>query len=73
MPVTAFQTLRYWDVALDGEAVRISGFDGRGGEYWTKRALPTSARARRAQREEAEALIEEAIEAGLEPGEVLAI
>jgi hypothetical protein len=72
MPMTAHQTIRFYDPSIDGEAVRISGFDGRGGEFWCKRALPVSAKARRAQKEEALELIEQAIEAGLEPGEVIA-
>ncbi len=69
--MTAHQQIRFWDPFTDAEAVRISGFSGRG-EYWVKRPAAPAGRARRAQMDAALTLIAEAIEAGLEPGEVVA-
>ncbi len=69
--MTAFQELRFYDPFIDAEGIRISGFDGRGGEYFMRLPLAKSGRARREQRNDALAAIEEAIKAGLEPGEVI--
>jgi hypothetical protein len=66
----SYQQLRFYDPFEDAESVRISGFSGRG-EFWCKRIVPPSGAARRAMVAAALALIETAIEAGLEPGEVL--
>lgn len=71
MPLTAHQTLRFYDPRIDAEAIRISGFSGRG-EFWIKQPLAPAGAKRRAQLEESLDLIEQAIEAGLEPGEVVA-
>jgi hypothetical protein len=69
--MTTSQQIHFWDPGLDADAVRISGFDGRGGEFWMKLPVAQAGRARRAQMAQALAAIEEAIEAGLEPGEVV--
>lgn len=71
MPLTAHTTFRFWDPYLDCEAIRISGFSGRG-EFWRKLPLAPAGAKRRAQLEESLDLIEQAIEADLEPGEVVA-
>lgn len=71
MPLTAHQTLRFYDPRIDADAIRISGFSGRG-EFWIKEALAPAGAKRREQKERALDLIEQAIEAGLEPGEVVA-
>ena len=71
MPMTAHQQIRFYDPYTDSEGVRISGFDGKGGEFFQRLALAPSGKARRLQREKALEAIEEAIEAGLEPGEVI--
>lgn len=70
MPLTAYQQIRFYDPMLDCEAVRISGFSGRG-EYWMKLPLDPSGRRRREQKEKALEAIEEAIASGCEPGEVI--
>lgn len=71
MSIAGYQQIRFYDPAVDAEGVRISGFDGKGGEFWMRLALAPAGRARRAQREQALAAIAEAIEIGLEPGEVI--
>jgi len=67
--MNAWQSVRYYDPSTDAVCVRISGFSGRG-EFWCKRPLPAPGRARRLMVDEALSLIQQAIEAGLEPGEV---
>jgi hypothetical protein len=69
--MTRHQQVRFYDPHMDAEAVRISGFDDRGDEFWMKRRLAPEGALRRIQREEALSAIAEAIEAGLEPGEVI--
>jgi hypothetical protein len=71
MSVIAFQQIRYYDPGVDAEAARISGFDRHGGEFWMRCTLAPSGRARRQQFQDAQAAIAEAIEAGLDPGEVV--
>lgn len=65
-----FQQLRFYDPGIDGEAIRISGFDGKGGEFFMTLELAAAGAARRKQRRDVEDAISEAIDAGLEPGEV---
>lgn len=65
------QKLRYYDLAADEEALRISGFDGKGGEFWIRMTLPVSGAERRRKEAEALAAIAQAIAAGLEPGQVI--
>lgn len=62
---------RFYDPFLDAEAVRISAFPDRGGEYWMRLAVPPPGKARRLQREWALAVLMDAINAGLEPGQVV--
>lgn len=66
-----FQALHYYDPNTDAEAVRISGFDGRGGEFFMRMPLADAGHARRKQRKDAEQAITMAIDAGLQPGEVV--
>lgn len=68
MAVT-WNTWTYYDPVLDGEAICITGYTGRGA-YWVKVPLTQAGKSRRAQREEMLARIEATIEAGAEPGEV---
>ena len=77
MPILQYQTLRFYDPQLDAEAIRISGFSGRG-EFWRKEPLAPAGRKRREQLAEALELIEEAIDAKrpdgrwmFQPGEVV--
>lgn len=69
--MTAHQTVRFYDPFTDAQSVRISGFSGRG-EFWCNRPLPAAGRDRRVVLAAAIELIEQAIEQGLEPGEVVA-
>jgi hypothetical protein len=78
MPILQYQTLRFYDPQLDAEAIRISGFSGRG-EFWMKQPFAPAGRKRREQLAEALELIEEAIDAKRPdgqwmflPGEVMA-
>jgi hypothetical protein len=69
--LTSFSQVRFWDIATNEMAVRFSGFDDRGSEFWMKEPMTRAGESRRKQRERVMALIQEAIEAGLEPGEVV--
>lgn len=66
-----WQAVRFYDASIDGEAVRISGFSDRGGEFWVRQPLCPTGQSRRLQREKAVAAIEAAIRSGGEPGEVV--
>lgn len=67
-----YQQVRFYDPFTDSDAVRLSVFDDRGDEYWSKLLRTKSGRATREAREEALAAIEMAIDQGLTPGEVRA-
>ena len=69
MPLTGYQTTRFYDAANDRDSIRIDGFSGRG-VYFVTRALVPPGKSRRAQLDEALDLIEDAIDAGAAPGEV---
>jgi hypothetical protein len=72
MPAAGWQQLRYWSPHTDRDMVRYSGFDGKGGEFWIEREWQAaSGSAKRRQREQALEAINEAIDAGLEPGRVI--
>lgn len=66
----AYQQVQFYDPFEDAQCVRISGFSGRG-EFWCKRIVPPSGKARRDMLAAALELIQAAIEADLEPGEVI--
>jgi len=74
MPLTGWQKIEFYDPALDAQAARISGFDGRGGEYWRKVPLCPTGKSRRAQINAVLDEIEDAIALAdrgqREPGEV---
>lgn len=69
--MTGYQTLTFYDLHEDCDCIRISGFDGRGGEFWMKRQREITGRGKRAQLDNCLAAIRHAIELGLEPGEVV--
>ena len=69
--LTAYNEVRFYDPHIDGEAVRFSGFADAPGEWWMKLPRAPAGKPRRLQRERALDLIRDAIEAGLEPGEVV--
>ena len=71
MPLISVNRVVYYDARLDGEAVRLSGFDHRGGEYWISELIAPAGKSRRLQQERALSAISEAIDAGLEPGQVI--
>lgn len=62
---------RYYSIADGRIMVRLSVADERGGEFFVKMPRDEPARRYRERRDEALAMIEEAIEAGLDPGEVI--
>lgn len=66
----AYSEFRFWSPVLDAEAVRISMQGGQGTEYFMI-IKADDGRRYREKRDEALSMIEEAIEAGLEPGQVL--
>ena len=68
--MTSWTRTRYYDIGLDCDAQRITGYDGRGGSFWTTVPLSQSGATRRATLDEALFLIEDAINAGDPPGEV---
>jgi hypothetical protein len=74
VPLTTWSQLRYYDPEIDAEAVRISGFDGRGGEFWRSVPLCAAGKSRLEQRNAVLDEIENAIalaDRGLrQPGEV---
>lgn len=69
--MTGHQTLTFYDLHEDRECIRISGFDGRGGEFWMKRVRAVSGPQKREQLDTCLASIREAIAMGLQPGEVI--
>jgi hypothetical protein len=71
MPLISISEVRFYDPLSDSEAIRISGFSDRGGEFWIREALAPAGKSRRLQREKAMDAIAEAIAAGLEPGQVV--
>jgi hypothetical protein len=68
--MASWQEVRFYDAYIDGDAVRVSGFSDRGGEFWSRLPLAPGGRSRVKQRHKTLAAIEEAIIAGHEPGEV---
>lgn len=67
MPYSEF---RYWSPVHDREMVRVSMVDDRNGEFFT--FIPAyDGKAYRERREKALETIQSAIDAGLDPGEVL--
>ena len=72
MPLlTAWNEVRFYDPFIDAEGVRFSGFSDRPGEWWMRLPRAPAGKARRLQRERALDRIRDAIEAGMEPGEVV--
>ena len=63
--------VEYYDPVRDSLSVRFSGFSDRGGEFWVSEPRAPAGRQRRLQRERVAVAIQQAIEAGHEPGEVL--
>jgi hypothetical protein len=57
----------YWSVSHDAEVSRLSGFDDHAREHWM---IVEAGKGYRDRREEALLKIQDAIEAGHEPGEV---
>jgi hypothetical protein len=64
-----FREFGFWSPTLGGDAVRMSMWDARASEYWTiiPRILGSSYREARTAALE---MIQKAIDAGREPGEV---
>jgi hypothetical protein len=69
--MTHYTETVFYDPFIDDEGVRISGFSSVGGEFWMRGPRAPAGRQRRLQRERALEAIRMAIEAGLEPGEVV--
>jgi hypothetical protein len=69
--LTHVNVVRFYDPIIDADAARFSGFSDRGAEYWVREALAPAGKSRRLQRERVWEGIKAAIEAGLEPGEVI--
>lgn len=63
--------MRFYDPQIDAEGIRFSGIAERGGEFWIREALAAEGRSRREQRERALEAIEQAIDRGDEPGQVV--
>ena len=66
----AFSEFRFYSPILDAEAIRISMVNARNAEFFMI-IKADDGRRYREKRDEALSMIEEAIEAGLEPGQVL--
>ena len=67
-----FSEFRFWSVIHDQEMIRLSMVDARNGEFFL--FLPADdGRKYRARRDEALETLQGAINAGLDPGEVLPI
>lgn len=67
-----YQALRYYSPAHDCDCTRLSIFDGKGGEFF--QTVPMTMGQGKAWREERERRleqIEQAIDLGLQPGEVV--
>lgn len=69
MPLQAWNKVDFYDPNADGMAVRYIGYSGRG-SYWLTLPEAAGGKSRRAQREWALTLIDEAIERDQPPGEV---
>ena len=63
--------VEYYNPVRDVLAVRFSGFSDRGGEFWVSQPRAPAGRQRRLQRERVAFAIQQAIESGQEPGEVV--
>jgi hypothetical protein len=71
MPLASWTMMRFYDARIDAEGIRFSGISERGGEFWIREALAPEGRSRREQREMALQAMEDAIDRGDEPGEVV--
>lgn len=69
MPLQAWNKVDFYDLHNDTMAVRYLGFSGRG-TYWVEVAATGPGQSRRAQRDWALTLIDEAIEMDKPPGKV---
>lgn len=66
-----FQEMHFYSPLLDSEAIRLSVADEQSREYFAIIGNPGSGKAYRAKREETINLICQAIDMGLDPGEVV--
>ena len=65
------QIFRFWDIQTTSEAARISIADDQGQEYWMKVLKPGTGRGWREARHQAIEQIQDAMDAGEPPGEVV--
>lgn len=68
--MASYSEYRFWSPILDAEAVRLSLFDCRGGEFWMILSA-LDGKSYRQRRTEALEYMAEAVHLGLAPGEVL--
>jgi hypothetical protein len=65
-----FREYKHWSVVLGCDAVRLSIFDDKGQEYFCLFPMPVGPGYRQIRADKL-LLLEEALEAGLDPGEVV--